>query len=128
MRDGTCLKGLVQSHSKGSDGSGPQEVLLSAALPVRVLSILCSSPHGATCKYTATAAGAYGATEEACTCAQKGVARGGQPSREAQLGRRLLQVVKISIKALRTIPGTMKHFALDIAVLFFVYVFILNFL
>lgn len=111
MRDRTCLKGLVQSHSKGSDGSGPQVVLLSAALPVRVLSILCSSPHGATCKYTATAAGEYGATEEACTCEQMGVARDGQPSREPQHGRRLLQVVKISIKTLRTIPGTIKHFA-----------------
>lgn len=126
-RDGTCLKGLVQSHSKGSDGSGPQ-ALLSGALPVRVLAILCSSPHGATCKYTAAAAGEYGATAEACTWEQMGVARDGQPSREPQHGRLLLQVVKLSIKAHRTIPGTIKHFALDIAILFFVYVFILNFM
>lgn len=53
--------------------------------------MLCSSPHGATCKYIATAAGKDGANAEARTCGQVGVARDGQPGREPKSARLLLK-------------------------------------
>lgn len=79
------LTKVILQHNDGAE----LLALVSATMPVRVLPMLCSSPHGATCKYIATAAGKDGANAEAHTCGQVGVARDGQPGGEPQSARLL---------------------------------------